>query len=173
MAAKAYVKAVDSAVPVDRSIAQVKKLVQEYGASGFSVAEDYKTAIVTVTFVLNPPEGGHVPIQIPVRVDKVYAAIYGTKPISGNYKASTASIKAKRMEQAARTAWRNVHLLVEAALSSVSLGVQTIEEVFMAHTLVALDDGRTARMTDYLAQTGGALAPGVRALLASPLQEPK
>lgn len=171
MAKKSYVKAVDSVVAVDKSIAQIKKLVVEYGCSGFRVSEDYAKGTIVVTFVLNPPSGGHVPVDIPIQIDKVYDALYGDVKTNWNDR-NPAATKQRRREQAARTAWRNMNLLIEASLSSVSLGVQTIEEVFMAHTLVALADGRTARMTDYLAQTAGALAPGVRALLASPLQEP-
>lgn len=163
--AKSYVKAATSEVQVDRSIAQIKKLVVEYGCSGFQTTEDYTKGSIEVSFMLNPSTGGHVPVRIPIQIDKVYAAMYAGKalPYSG-----AAQVKAKRREQAARTAWRNMHLLIEASLSSVSLGVQTIEEVFMAHTLVALDDGSTPRMADYLARTAGALAPGVRALLAPP-----
>lgn len=166
MASKSYVKAATSEVAVDRSIAQIKKLVVEYGCSGFQTAEDYTKGSIQVTFVLNPPTGGHVPVCIPIQIDKVYDAMYGKKPIPWGQNAT--QVKAKRREQAARTAWRNMHLLIEASLSSVSLGVQTLEEVFMAHTLVALDDGSTPRMADYLARTAGALAPGVRALLSSP-----
>lgn len=168
MATKTYVKAVDSSVPVDRSIAQIKKLVVEYGCSGFRTEEDYKTGTVTVTFILNPETGGHIPVQIPIRVERVYAAIYGTKPVRGTYKVSVTQAKAKRMEQAARTAWRNVYLQVEAALSAASIGALTVEEALMAHTLVVRDDGRTLRMADHLTETAGALAPGVRALLAPP-----
>lgn len=168
---KQYVKATTSEVSVDKSIAQIKKLVLEYGCSGFQVSEDYTKGTIGVTFVLNPPGRGHVPVSIPVQIDRVYDAMYKNSPVSWRQRSSTATIKQKRRDQAARTAWRNLHLLVEAALSSVSLGVQTIEEVFMAHTLVVMDDGGTVRMADYLTRTAGALAPGVRALLASPTQE--
>lgn len=166
MTSKSYVKAAESDVPVDRSITQIKKLVQEYGCSGFQTAEDYVKGTISVTFVLNPPSGGHVPVNIPICTENVYKALYSHRPIRAMR--GMAEAKQRRREQAARTAWRNMFLLIEAALSSVSLNVQTIEEVFLAHTLVALDDGKTVRMTDYLTQTAGALAPGVRALLSPP-----
>lgn len=165
---KTFVKAIDSDVPVDRSIGKIKALVQAYGASGFQVAEDYQTGTITVTFVLNPDGGGHVPVRIPVQVNRVYDAVFGDRPPRPTYRENAETIHAKRIAQAQRTAWRNMNLLVEAALSSVALGIQTIEEVFLAHTLVALPDGSTPRMADYLERTAGALGPGVRAILANP-----
>lgn len=164
-----YLKATKSEVSVDKSVAQIKKLVMQFGASGFSTSEDYQKGISTITFVLNTAVGQHVPVRIPVDVNRVYKALYADKPLPWSRNADT--MKRNRMEQASRTAWRNVNLLVEAALSSVSLGVQTIEDVFLAHTLVVSDDGGTTRMADYLAATGGALAPGVRALLGPPRED--
>jgi hypothetical protein len=71
------------------------------------------------------------------------------------------------MLQAERVAWRNLVLWIDAALSAATVGVQTITEAFFAHTIVVDDGGRAERMVDYVERTGGAIGPGVRALLPS------
>lgn len=167
--ARSFVKSADSDVPVERSIESIKEMVRKYGASGFGTSEDYRSGIVTVSFVLNTTaRQQHVPVQIPVRIQRVYEALYGDSKASGNQHASPEQVERNRRAQAERTAWRQLHLLVEANLTAVQLGIISIGEAFLAHTMVVTDDGRTERMGDYLDRTAGALAPGVRALLASP-----
>lgn len=165
---KNFVKAADSNVPVDRSVEAIKDMVRKYGASGFGTSEDYHNGVITVSFVLNTPHGQHVPVQIPVRVQRVYDAMYGSSQASGNQHATAEESEQNRRAQAERTAWRQLHLLVEANLTAVQLGIFSIGEAFLAHTMVVNDDGRSERMSDFLERTAGALAPGVRALLASP-----
>lgn len=166
-----FVKAADSNVPVERSVEAIKQLVRKYGASGFGVSEDYRTQTVVVSFVLNGPDGGHMPVQIPVRIRRVYEALYGANPIkASNQHMKAPEVEQRRQEQAERTAWRQLHLVVEALLTAVQLGITTLTEAFMGHVVVDTGNGRTERMADYLERTQGALAPGVRALLASPAQ---
>lgn len=164
-----FVKAADSDVPVERSIQSIKDMVRKYGASGFGTSEDYRNGVVRVEFVLNTPDGGHVPVQIPVRIQRVFDALYSQERAAGGdrYKNDSA-MQDRRRQQAERTAWRQLHLLVEANLTAVQLGIVTLGEAFMPHTMVVNDDGRTERMADFLERTAGALAPGVRALLAIP-----
>jgi hypothetical protein len=174
MAAKSkpFVKSADSDVPVEKSAAAIKDLMRRYGASGFGTSEDYANGVVTVSFVLNTDDGQHVPVQIPARIQRVYGVMYGQPRAAGGdrYKNDKAVPTARR-EQAERTAWRQLHLLVEANLIAVQLGIMSIGEAFMAHTMVVSQDGRSERMADYLARTQGALGPGVRALLAAPVED--
>lgn len=165
---KTFVKAADSNVPVERSVEAIKDMVRKYGALGFGTSEDYHNGVITVSFVLNTPDGQHVPVQIPVRTQRVYDAMYGASRANANQHASAAQAEQNRRAQAERTAWRQLHLLVEANLTAVQLGIFSIGEAFLAHTMVVNDDGRSERMSDFLERTAGALAPGVRALLSSP-----
>jgi len=168
--ATGFVKAATSDVLAVRSAAAIKDLVRKYGASGFGTSEDYARGIVTVSFVLNTEDGQHVPVQIPVRVQRVYDALYATKA-GHNQHVSAAQSELNRRAQAERTAWRQLHLLVEANLIAVQLGIMSIGEAFMPHTMVVSDDGRSERMADYFTRTRGALGPGVRALLAAPAED--
>lgn len=158
-----FVKAADTSVPVEASIEQIKALVRRHGAAGFGVQEDYRTGRVVVSFVLNTEQGGHLPVQIPIDVRKVYAKLYeGRNP---NQYTNDPEHTARRQEQSERTAWRQLYLIVDALLTAASLGMMSLTDAFMAHVMVVTDDGRSERMGDYLERTAGVLAPGVRALL--------
>jgi len=168
--AKLFVKAADSNVPAEKSVAAIKDLVRKYGASGFGTSEDYAQGVVTVSFVLNTDDGQHVPIQIPVRIQRVYDSLYPTKP-GHNQHVSAAQSEQNRRQQSERTAWRQLHIMVEANLIAVQLGIMSIGEAFMPHTMVVSEDGRSERMAEYFVRTRGALGPGVRALLAAPAED--
>lgn len=160
---KPFVKAAASDVPVEKSIEDIKTLVRRHGAAGFGVQEDYRTGRVIVSFVLNAPDGGHLPLQIPMDVQKVKGlmwqrAAYETRP----------EHEEQRLAQAERTAWRQLHLIIDALLTATALGIMTLADAFMGHTVVVNDQGQSERMGDYLARMQGVLAPGVRALLPTP-----
>lgn len=162
--AKPFVKSADTDVPVEKSQEDIKQLVRRNGAAGFGVQEDYRTGRVIVSFVMNLPDGGHLPLQIPMDVGKVYAKMYGHPNDPKKY---DEDVKEARREQAERTAWRQLHLIIDALLTATSLGIMTLADAFMGHVVVVNEDGRSERMGDYLQRTQGVLAPGVRALLPS------
>lgn len=165
---KPFVKSADTDVPVEKSQEDIKQLVRRNGAAGFGVQEDYRTGRVIVSFVMNLPDGGHLPLQIPMDVRKVYAILYEQPRAAGGdpFKDDPAH-RERRLAQAERTAWRQLHLIIDALLTATSLGIMTLADAFMGHVVVVNEDGRSERMGDYLQRTQGVLAPGVRALLPS------
>lgn len=163
---RAFVKSADTDVPVEKSVEDIKTLVRKHGAAGFGVQEDYRTGRVMLSFVLNTPEGGHMPIQIPLDINNVYAKMYGD--IGKNQYTESPEHVARRREQSERTAWRQLHLIVDALLTANQLGIMTLADAFLGHVVVVNDDGKSERMADYVTRTQGVLAPGVRALLAPP-----
>lgn len=168
--AKPFVKAADTDVPVEKSMEDIKQLVRRHGAAGFGVQEDYRTGRVTVSFVMNTPDGGHLPLQIPIDVNTVFARMYdGEFRTGANQYAARSKKEAEelRRAQAERTAWRQLHLIVDALLTATSLGIMTLADAFMGHVVIVTAEGKSERMGDYMARTQGVLAPGVRALLPS------
>lgn len=161
-----FVKSAASDVSVEKSIEDIKTLVRRHGAAGFGVQEDYRTGRVIVSFVLNTENGGHLPLQIPMDVNTVYDRMYSTKA-AANQHMDAGQVAENRRAQAERTAWRQLHLIIDALLVATSLGIMTLSDAFMGHIVVVHDDGKSERMGDYLARTQGALAAGVRALLPS------
>jgi hypothetical protein len=163
---KPFVKAADTTVPVDQSVEAIKALVRRHNAAGFGVQEDYRTGRVTVSFVLNTDEGGHLPVQIPVETQIVYDRMYKQpRAAGGDRYADDPEYQQRRREQAERTAWRQLYVIVDALLTGVALGMISLTDAFLAHSMVVTDDGRSERMGDYLVRTQGVLAPGTRALL--------
>jgi hypothetical protein len=169
--AKPFVKAADTDVPVEKSIEDVKTLVRRHGAAGFGVQEDYRTGRVVVSFVMNTEDGGHLPLQIPIDVNTVFDRMYGSvknNPGSNQHARRTVGEASEvRRAQAERTAWRQLHLIIDALLTATSLGIMSLADAFMGHVVIVTDEGKSERMGDYLARTNGVLAPGVRALLPS------
>ena len=157
----AFVKAADTRTDPSKSRSDIETMLRRYGAVGFNFAVDLEKDTVTVSFMLpdSPkPNAPRVPVTLPVEIRRVYHALYGTPRKGQNYDTT-------KMRKAERVAWRNLVLWIDAALSAASIGVQTITEAFLAHTVVVRDDGRQQRMMDYLNDTGGALPSGARALL--------
>lgn len=186
-----FVKSADTKATAANSRAAVEALLRRYGAVGFSVAQEMDKGLlqrVVCEFVIpDTLQNGasKVPVRLPVDVRRIYDVLYG-QPTKSEFREEWKSGKtwgdgyrtvhnpngydARKMRQAERVAWRNLVLWTDAALSTVVAGLQTVTEAFLAHTLVANDNGRTMRMADYLDEVQGALAPGVRALLASPAE---
>lgn len=177
-----FVKSADTKVTAANSRAEVEKVLRRYGAVGFSVAREFTDAgllsrIVCEFIVPDTMQGGaapFVPVRLPVDVRRIYDALYG-RPTRYDYDAQKRVHNPKGyfehgMEQAERVAWRNLMLWIDAALSAVAAGLQTVIEAFLAHTLIVHENGRTERMADYIKNVRGALSPGVRALLASPAE---
>ncbi len=171
---KPFVKAADTTVAPDKSRGEVERMLTRYGAVGFAYSVDLEKGEIRVEFVVpdsKRKDAAKIPVRLPVQVRRVYDSLYG-QPTRYDYEAKKhvhdpKGYDAKRLQQAERVAWRNLVLWIDAALSATTIGVQTISEAFFAHTIVVDDGGRTERMAEYIARTGGALAPGVRALLPS------
>lgn len=157
--AKPFVKSADTKVSVQESIEAIKGLVRRHGAVGFGVIEDYRTGKSVVQFALVQGEQ-HVPIHIPLDIQKVHDLMF-------TYKPRDAEAGRQHKEQAERTAWRQLYLIVDAVLTASALGVMTITDAFLAHMMVVTDEGKSERMGDFVLRGAGALGPGVRALLPS------
>ncbi len=110
-----------TSVPIDRSQAEIKKILAKYGATGFAYGEQGPRAIIMfemadrrIKFVLPLPP-----------------------PPSPN--ATQASIKT--YEQLCRSRWRSLVLGIKAKLECVESCITTLEQEFMAH--IVLPNGRT------------------------------
>lgn len=140
MAAKPFVKSATTSTPVRNSKADVERVLLRYGADGLSVAQNYGSGTVLVSFIVpNSTEKGApmVPVKLPIEVRRVY-----DKLNDRNATCTTEEIMGgdpKGWAQAERVAWRNLVLWIDAALSAAQCGLQTITEAFFAHAV--LDGG--------------------------------
>lgn len=174
-----FIKSSDTKVPVGNSRTEIEKMLRRYGASGISVQQTFDgkhlPELVTVSFIIPDKKGSNhkVPVSLPINVKRVYDSLYG-QPLKWGPKSEKVpdpdGYPDKFLEHAERVAWRNLVLWIDAALSAAAVGLQTITEAFYAHTVVQLEGGGQTRLADYIERTRGQLAPGVRALLASPAE---
>lgn len=109
-------------VPVDRSQAEIKKILSKYGASAFAFAESKELAMIQfdlkgrrIKFFL------HLPVY-----PKHKVVSRGTNCIAGE----------KTIEQLVRSKWRSLALAIKAKLECVDAGITTMEQEFMAHILL-------------------------------------
>ena len=110
-----------STVPIDRSQAEIKKILSKYGASGFAYGEQHNFSVVMFEM-----EGRRIKFILPM-----------PHPPSPN--ATQASIRT--YEQLCRTRWRCLVLAIKAKLECVESGITTLEQEFMAH--IVLPNGAT------------------------------
>jgi hypothetical protein len=124
--------AADTSVSVEKSRAEIEKLLQRYGASQFVSGWDGPMAMIgfgikgrTIRFLLTLPERKDRQFQLTPK---------------GRFQ-RTPEEQAKAWEQACRSRWRALLLVIKAKLEAAEVGISTIEDEFMAWTV--LQDGRT------------------------------
>jgi hypothetical protein len=119
-------------VPVERTKAEIERLLQRYGADSFLYGWAGDVAVIGFRLAER-----HVRIYVPLpsKADPAFR----TSP-TGRYRASQAAVQSA-WEQAIRQRWRAVALVLKAKLEAVAAGISTIEREFLADTL--LPDGRT------------------------------
>lgn len=123
-------------VPVSRSRDEVERTLGKYGASSFGYAwdDDGKSKpSVVIAFALSGRRY-RLSMPMPSRSDREFT--HHSRGVRSPSAAEDA------WEQACRSRWRAIALLVKAKLEAVALGVSTVEEEFLSATV--LPDGRTA-----------------------------
>lgn len=120
----------NTSVSVERSRAEIERLLQRYGAEQFFSGWDGPAA--HIGFVLNR-RAIRFEVPLPDRGE------FSETP-TGRARASSQAYKA--WEQACRSRWRALLLVIKAKLEAVECGISTVEEEFMAWTVIP-GDGRT------------------------------
>jgi hypothetical protein len=123
--------AAKTSVAVEASKAEIERTLQRYGASSFMSGWDVERAVIgfivagrQIRFVLELPDRNHPSF---------------TRHSRG---ARTPEAALREWEQACRQKWRALALVIKAKLEAVESGITTLEDEFLAHTV--LPDGSTA-----------------------------
>jgi hypothetical protein len=157
---KAAILRAGTRVAASKTRSDIERVLAKFGAVGFSFSVNHEQRTAVVEFVMPAAPGSteRVPVKLPVNVRRVYEILFG--------KPHPKVVDEGRWEQAERVAWRNVLVWVEAALSAVACGAQSVSEAFLAH-LVVIDEqhGRAERFGDVIERAGGVLGEGRRLLL--------
>lgn len=132
----------DTAVPVERSQAQLRKLLQKFGATGFGFGQDAANG-TTRALVQFSHKGLAVRMRAPFDRNRIGR--------SGGF------------EREERRVWRILVHNVKARMVAVDAGLETLEEAFLAHVV---NPGTGATIYEELSDTGTAALP--RPLAALP-----
>lgn len=108
-------------VSVDKSQAEIRKILSKYGASAFAFAENNFKAVLQ--FELNSRR------------------IYFVLPLPLNPDSFKNLADLKKYDQKVRTKWRSLLLAIKAKLECVESGITTFDQEFMAH--IVLPNGKT------------------------------
>lgn len=153
---RVHVKAATTTVSVTKSQADLIALLRRYGARDFGFDEDPNGKEASVRFRVTTG-GRDLPVLMRVDIEAVYRALYPQKP--KGYGSQVAKTLAARQEQAQRTAWRLLIDWIDAACSTTAIGLQSVEEVFMAHIVVLDQNERPLRLIEafHQMQSSGSL----------------
>lgn len=125
----AYAK--ETSVPVDRSRAEVEKLLGRYGATAFGYLNQGSRSVIVFEI-----DRRRVLMDLPMpSVDDPevkFTAVGSTR---------TPAERDRAYQQAVRARWRALVLIVKAKLVAVEAGITTIEREFLAD--LALPNGQT------------------------------
>ena len=142
-------KSADTTVPVERSQQQLVTLLRRYGAREFGFDEDPVSEVASVRFMIESSTGVPLPVRIEVSVRRVRERLYAGKKTT--YRTRGRYVQAARQAQSHRTAWRLLVDWLDAALTTVAMGAQRVEEAFLPHVMLTLHDGTQGRVVDQLA----------------------
>lgn len=111
-----------TAVPVDRSRAELERLLRRYGADQFVSGWESGRAMVGFTI-----EGRSVRLEVPLPSEA---------DLSTKHRPSGSRALENAIAQVERQRWRALLLLVKAKLEAIALGIETLETAFLADIVV-------------------------------------
>lgn len=122
-----------TSVSVSRTKADIEDLVHRYGADQF--ISGYKGDMAVIGFSL---DGRQIRFILPLPDKQAHE--YWYTPGRGQKRTEEAAFAV--WEQACRSRWRALYLIVKAKLEAVEAGISTVEREFLYD--IVLPDGRTA-----------------------------
>ena len=130
---KKLIKNYTTDIPVERTIAEIQKLLAQNGARGIALEYDEQGTIKDVFFkiILNNKE---LPFRLPAKAEKVYTALHTGAPTHYH----TRYGKQWRAE-AERIAWRICKTWLEAQITLINLEQAKMEEVFLPYLIMQND----------------------------------
>ncbi len=125
---KKLIKNYTTDVPVEKTIAEIEKLLSENGAT--AIAKEYENGLTKKIFFKLIVDGKEMPFRLPAKPEKVYAALFSNMP--GQYNAKW---KAERLKKSEMIAWRACKLWLEAQLTHINLEQAEVIEVFLPYLI--------------------------------------
>ncbi|HEY7233893.1 MAG TPA: hypothetical protein VH539_07070 [Gemmatimonadaceae bacterium] len=139
--APGWVRSWDTDVPAGRSKAAFEELLRRYGATGFTVSEDYASHTVVVAFQLVTARET-IEVHLPIGYEQVRNRLRKMPEFQRSYERRSYSDRDEwANKQAERVAWRHLLLWAEAMLSAVDAGLYSLQEAVFAFTIIDTPHG--------------------------------
>lgn len=116
-----------------RSIEEIERILQRYGAERFMYGSDTRTKVAAIGFTVNN-RMYQITVPLPDKNDKEFLR-------TETGRTRTRENATRLYEQTVRQRWRIVVLLLKAKFEAIDLGVSSFRDEFLAYTL--LPDGST------------------------------
>jgi hypothetical protein len=122
-------------VPVERSRNEIERTLARYGAEQFMYGWTSQGALIAFVVRLDSGQKRQVRFELPLPSRDEQRFQYHSRG-----KRTPAQAEAL-WEQASRSAWRALGLVIKAKLEAISAGIASFEDEFLAYTM--LPDGQT------------------------------
>lgn len=145
--------AADTSVSMDKSIAEIRTTVRRYGASDFAHMESDTQAAISFTM-----KGRRILFRLQMPDPKSKAFTH----TEAKHQARTPAAAEAAWEQACRSRWRALALVIKAKLEAVEIGIVVFEDEFLANTIppgASCTFGEAVRESMAIAHEKGSLEP--------------
>lgn len=120
----------NTTVSVERSRAEIETVLARYGADRFAYATEEGRAMIG--FAIKDVSGTHLAIRMTLPLPKKGDRRFTHKKRYSSTVPTTTEEQAKLWEQACRSAWRSLALVIKAKLEACASGISTVEREFLA-----------------------------------------
>lgn len=120
----------ETAVSTEKSRMEIEQTLRRYKADAFGYMSGPKGAAIMFRIA-----GRQIKFHLPLPDPNAQEFTHSSRGMR------TAEVAEKAWEQACRQRWRALALVIKAKLEAVSAGITTVEDEFLAHTM--LPDGST------------------------------
>ena len=108
---------------INKSLSEIQKMLASKGAKKMMI--DYEDGEPQgITFAIETPKG-LMPVALPIRHMNVVKVMYGQLDVSED-----------QLEQAKRTAWRNIHDWIDAQLALLETEMVKMEQIFLPYVMM-------------------------------------
>ena len=115
-----------TSVPAHRTRSEIEALLQKHGATGFGFVSDSDRGIERMEFKM-PMRGNVLVVRLEMPIPDREQFRYDTRL----HRTRSADDQQRRFDQAYRSAWRALLLILKAKLVAVEQGARTFEQEFL------------------------------------------
>lgn len=123
----------DTSVSVERSRAEIETVLSRYGADRFAYATEEGRAMIG--FAIKDVTQTHLAIRMTLPLPKRDERRFTHRKKYSQEVRTTPEEQVKLWEQACRSSWRSLALVIKAKLEACASGISTVEREFLADVM--------------------------------------